>query len=130
MELGHVELHLPVGPLGQLVKPYGPLTRLHVRELVPHTICDGLRGHLAPITFDILRSHLDGILHALRDVARDLGQEPVAEARGRIINLSSQHGMVDPPGHFAYAVGKGGLVQMTRHRPAHVAESDESDLVS
>ena len=30
----------------------------------PRTICDGLRGHLAPITFDILRSHLDGILLA------------------------------------------------------------------
>jgi glucose 1-dehydrogenase len=36
------------------------------------------------------------------------------DARGRIINITSQHGMVGVPGHFAYAVGKGGLVQMTR----------------
>ncbi len=43
-----------------------------------------------------------------------LAQEPCGEVRGRIINITSQHGMVGVPGHFAYAVGKGGLVQMTR----------------
>jgi glucose 1-dehydrogenase len=43
-----------------------------------------------------------------------LEQEPRAEVRGRIINITSQHGMVGTPGAFAYAVGKGGLVQMTR----------------
>ena len=37
-----------------------------------------------------------------RAVQRMLAQEPVAEARGRIINLSSQHGMVGTPGHVAY----------------------------
>ena len=47
-------------------------------------------------------------------VRQMLGQEPAAEVRGRIINITSQHGMVGVPGHFAYAVGKGGLVQMTR----------------
>jgi NAD(P)-dependent dehydrogenase (short-subunit alcohol dehydrogenase family) len=35
-------------------------------------------------------------------------------ARGRIINITSQHGMVGAPGHSAYAVSKGGLVQLTR----------------
>ena len=43
-----------------------------------------------------------------------LTQPPRGDARGRIINITSQHGMVGAPGHFAYAVGKGGLVQMTR----------------
>jgi glucose 1-dehydrogenase len=43
-----------------------------------------------------------------------LAQEPRGEVRGRIVNITSQHGMVGVPGHFAYAVGKGGLVQMTR----------------
>jgi NAD(P)-dependent dehydrogenase (short-subunit alcohol dehydrogenase family) len=43
-----------------------------------------------------------------------LTQEPVAEARGRIINLSSQHGMIGPPGHVAYAAAKGGVVNLTR----------------
>ena len=35
-----------------------------ITDRTPQTICDGLRGHLAPITFGILRSHLDGILLA------------------------------------------------------------------
>jgi glucose 1-dehydrogenase len=43
-----------------------------------------------------------------------LGQEAVGEVRGRIVNITSQHGLVGVPGHFAYAVGKGGLVQLTR----------------
>jgi NAD(P)-dependent dehydrogenase (short-subunit alcohol dehydrogenase family) len=47
-------------------------------------------------------------------VRQMLTQEPRGEVRGRIINITSQHGMVGVPGHFAYAVGKGGLVQMTR----------------
>jgi len=47
-------------------------------------------------------------------VRQMLTQEPEREVRGRIVNITSQHGMVGAPGHFAYAVGKGGLVQMTR----------------
>lgn len=38
-----------------------------IDDRVPATICDGLRGHLAPITFAILRGHLDGILLASED---------------------------------------------------------------
>src|SRR5262249_7707398 len=34
--------------------------------------------------------------------------------RGRIVNITSQHGMVGAPGNFAYGVSKGGLVQLTR----------------
>ena len=50
-----------------------------------------------------------------RAAVRQMLQQPlVGDARGRIINITSQHGMVGPPGHFAYAVGKGGLAQMTR----------------
>jgi NAD(P)-dependent dehydrogenase (short-subunit alcohol dehydrogenase family) len=47
-------------------------------------------------------------------VRQMLAQEPVDEVRGRIVNITSQHGMVGCPGHFTYSVGKGGLVQMTR----------------
>jgi NAD(P)-dependent dehydrogenase (short-subunit alcohol dehydrogenase family) len=43
-----------------------------------------------------------------------LTQEPVGEARGRIINISSQHGMVGTPGHVAYCALKGGIVNLTR----------------
>jgi NAD(P)-dependent dehydrogenase (short-subunit alcohol dehydrogenase family) len=47
-------------------------------------------------------------------VGQMLRQPLRGDARGRIVNITSQHGMVGVPGHFAYAVGKGGLVQMTR----------------
>lgn len=47
-------------------------------------------------------------------VAQMLGQPLDGDARGRIVNITSQHGMVGCPGHFAYSVGKGGLIQLTR----------------
>jgi glucose 1-dehydrogenase len=47
-------------------------------------------------------------------IAQMLTQEPAGEVRGRIVNITSQHGMVASPGNFAYAVSKGGLVQLTR----------------
>jgi glucose 1-dehydrogenase len=47
-------------------------------------------------------------------VSQMLGQPLIGDARGRIVNITSQHGMVGCPGHFTYSVGKGGLVQMTR----------------
>jgi NAD(P)-dependent dehydrogenase (short-subunit alcohol dehydrogenase family) len=50
-----------------------------------------------------------------REAIRAMLEQPlVGEVRGRIVNITSQHGMVASPGHFAYGVGKGGLVQMTR----------------
>ena len=47
-----------------------------------------------------------------------LRQDPVNEVRGRLINVGSQFGFVGPPGSFAYAVAKGGTVQMTRQLAA------------
>ncbi len=49
-----------------------------------------------------------------RAIAEMMNQELVNEVRGRVINISSQHGMVGPPEYFAYGVSKGGMVQMTR----------------
>lgn len=50
-----------------------------------------------------------------RAAVRQMLAQPLrGDARGRIVNITSQHGMVGVPGHFAYAVSKGGLVQMTR----------------
>jgi glucose 1-dehydrogenase len=47
-------------------------------------------------------------------IQRMLTQPLRADTRGRIVNITSQHGMVGAPGHFAYAISKGGLVQLTR----------------
>jgi NAD(P)-dependent dehydrogenase (short-subunit alcohol dehydrogenase family) len=49
-----------------------------------------------------------------RAVAQMLEQEPIGEVRGRVVTISSQHGMVGPPGHVAYAASKGGVVNLTR----------------
>jgi NAD(P)-dependent dehydrogenase (short-subunit alcohol dehydrogenase family) len=57
-----------------------------------------------------------------RAVMQMLEQEPVNEVRGRVINISSQHGMVASPGDFPYGVSKGGIVQMTRQIAVDHAE--------
>lgn len=49
-----------------------------------------------------------------RAVKQMLTQEARGDARGRIINVSSQHGMVGTPGHVAYCAIKGGVVNLTR----------------
>jgi NAD(P)-dependent dehydrogenase (short-subunit alcohol dehydrogenase family) len=60
-----------------------------------------------------------------RAVMQMLAQAPVNEVRGRIINISSQHGMVACPGDFPYSVSKGGIVQMTRQ----IAVDHADDLI-
>ncbi|MBZ9698467.1 SDR family NAD(P)-dependent oxidoreductase [Mesorhizobium sp. CO1-1-9] len=60
-----------------------------------------------------------------RAVMQMLGQGPVNDVRGRIINISSQHGMVACPGDFPYSVSKGGIVQMTRQ----IAVDHADDLI-
>lgn len=43
-----------------------------------------------------------------------LQQDIINEARGRIVNISSQHGMIAAPGAFAYGISKAGVAYMTR----------------
>jgi glucose 1-dehydrogenase len=63
----------------------------------------------------IMAVNLRGVfLCAKRAIGEMLGQEPVGEVRGRFIAISSQHGMVGPPGHVAYAASKGGVVNLVR----------------
>jgi NAD(P)-dependent dehydrogenase (short-subunit alcohol dehydrogenase family) len=44
------------------------------------------------------------------------------EVRGRIVNISSQHGMIASPGDCAYGVSKAGAVYMTRQIAADYAK--------
>ncbi|PDQ21688.1 short-chain dehydrogenase [Mesorhizobium sanjuanii] len=60
-----------------------------------------------------------------RAVIQMLAQAPVNDVRGRIINISSQHGMVACPGDLPYSVSKGGVVQMTRQ----IAVDHADDLI-
>ncbi|WGF88768.1 SDR family NAD(P)-dependent oxidoreductase [Marinivivus vitaminiproducens] len=55
-------------------------------------------------------------------VRRMLVQPITGEARGRIVNIASQHGMVSAPEDFAYGVSKAGIVYMTRQIAADYAK--------
>jgi NAD(P)-dependent dehydrogenase (short-subunit alcohol dehydrogenase family) len=70
----------------------------------------------APEDWDAMMAvNLRGPYLLCRAAVRQMLTQPlVGDARGRIVNITSQHGMVGPPGHFTYSVGKGGLAQMTR----------------
>ncbi len=56
-----------------------------------------------------------------RAVQQMLTQQPLGEARGRIVNISSQHGMIACPGDIAYGVSKAGCVYITRQVAADYA---------
>ena len=63
----------------------------------------------------IIAVNLRGPFLLCQAAVRQMLAQPLAgETRGRIVNITSQHGMVASPGNFAYAVSKGGLVQLTR----------------
>lgn len=57
-------------------------------------------------------------------VRQMMKQDVVNEARGRIVNITSQHGMVSAPGDFAYGVSKAGLVYMTKQIASDYAVHD------
>ncbi len=62
----------------------------------------------------IMGVNLRGVfLCCKRAVGEMLEQEPIGEIRGRVINISSQHGMVGSPGHVAYSTSKGGVINLT-----------------
>jgi glucose 1-dehydrogenase len=63
----------------------------------------------------IMAVNLRGVfLCCKRAIAAMLAQEPIGDVRGRVVIISSQHGMVGPPRHVAYAASKGGVVNLTR----------------
>ena len=47
-------------------------------------------------------------------VRQFLTQDPVNDVRGRIVNISSQHGMVAAPGKLAYGTGKAAAAYITK----------------
>ena len=61
-----------------------------------------------------------------RAVQQMLAQTPRGEVRGRIVNISSQHGMLACPGDAPYGVSKAGAVYITRQ----VAVDHAKDLIA
>lgn len=59
--------------------------------------------------------NLKGVFFGCKAAAEQMLQQPARdEVRGRIVNISSQHGMVAAPGSLAYGVSKAGIVYLTR----------------
>jgi len=70
----------------------------------------------------VMAVNLRGVFNGCkRAVQQMLMQQPIAEARGRIVNISSQHGMIACPGDIAYGVSKAGTVYITRQIAADYA---------
>jgi NAD(P)-dependent dehydrogenase (short-subunit alcohol dehydrogenase family) len=63
----------------------------------------------------MLDVNLSGVYRCCRAAVRQMvRQAPVDEVRGRIVNLSSQHGMIAAPDDLAYGVTKAGIAYLTR----------------
>lgn len=63
----------------------------------------------------LLDVNLGGVFRCCRAaVRRMLRQAPVDEVRGRIVNLSSQHGMIAAPQDLAYGTSKAAIAYLTR----------------
>lgn len=63
----------------------------------------------------VLAVNLTGCFLMSKAAVRQMvGQTPRNEVRGRIVNISSQHGMVASPGDIAYGTSKAGVAYLTR----------------
>ncbi|MCX7361809.1 MAG: SDR family NAD(P)-dependent oxidoreductase, partial [Alphaproteobacteria bacterium] len=63
----------------------------------------------------VMAVNLAGVFLMCRAAVRQmLTQEIRHEARGRIVNISSQHGMISSPEDVSYGTSKAGVVYLTR----------------
>jgi NAD(P)-dependent dehydrogenase (short-subunit alcohol dehydrogenase family) len=64
---------------------------------------------------DVFAVNLKGVFLLCRSAVRQmLTQEAVDGVRGRLVNISSQHGMIAAPGDISYGTSKAGVVYITR----------------
>lgn len=71
----------------------------------------------------VMAVNLKGVFFGCKRAVRQmLTQDLRGEARGRIINISSQHGMIAAPQDIAYGVSKAGVVYITRQIAADYAK--------
>lgn len=70
----------------------------------------------------VISVNLTGAFLMSRAAVRQMLTQPVInEARGRIVNISSQHGMISAPEDVAYGTSKSGVVYLTRQIAADYA---------
>ena len=71
----------------------------------------------------VMAVNLKGVFFGCkRAIQQMITQDAIIETRGRIVNVSSQHGMICSPGNFAYGTSKAGVVYMTRQIAADYAK--------
>jgi NAD(P)-dependent dehydrogenase (short-subunit alcohol dehydrogenase family) len=71
----------------------------------------------------VMAANLKGVFFGCkRAVQQMLTQEVVGDARGRLVNISSQHGMISAPKDIAYGVSKAGCAYITKQIAADYAE--------
>lgn len=86
----------------------------HPRALLELDVADWKR---------VLDVNLTGVLLCCQAAVRQmLTQTPREEVRGRLVNLSSQHGMIAAPGDLAYGTTKAAIDYMTRQIAADYAK--------
>ena len=74
----------------------------------------------------VMAVNMTGMFNGCKRAVRQmLGQEPRGEARGRLINLGSQQGIVTAPRDTPYGVSKAGAIYLTRQ----VAVDYAADLI-
>jgi NAD(P)-dependent dehydrogenase (short-subunit alcohol dehydrogenase family) len=101
--------------VARAVDSYGRLEVLVNNAVLAGEHSKPLLGTLDADWDAMMAVNLRGAYLLCRAAVRQMLTQPLdGDARGRIINITSQHGMVGCPGHFTYSVGKGGLIQMTR----------------
>ena len=73
----------------------------------------------------VLDVNLGGVFRCCRAAVRQMVTQQAlddeSEVRGRIVNLSSQHGMIAAPGDLAYGTSKAGIAYLTRQVAADYA---------
>ena len=114
-----------VGPLGQLVKPYGPLTRLHVRELFTEQLRILLEEGVDLLSFETFSSTLEAT-EALRAARALSGGIPIAasmtfladgktsfgeDAADALIEVRGIHSSYHYNGIQSWKIGHDGLVR-------------------
>ncbi len=96
------------------------VVEIHGRlDIMVNNAAIGAGGRLTETTEaewdETMAVNLKGVFFGCKAAAQQmLTQGPRGEVRGRIINISSQHGMISSPNHLAYGVSKAGVVYMTR----------------
>ena len=63
----------------------------------------------------VMSVNLTGVFLMCRSAVRQMMTQPIdREVRGRIVNISSQHGMVAAPEDIAYGTSKSGIIYLTK----------------